>query len=68
MMQGHFAVHSSRYDIICVLNYTSMPYIALHSQKRWLFYNINHIHEDKGIFQLEELELKKRFFNLYFLN
>ena len=33
-----------------------MPYIALHSQRRWLFYDINHINEDKGIFQLEEFE------------
>ena len=50
MMQGRFAILSSAYDITCVLNYTSMPYIALHSQRIWLSYNINHIHEDKGIF------------------
>ena len=67
MMQGHFAVLSSKYDIICVLNYTSMPYIALHSQRRWLSYNIYHIHEDKSIFCLEGFGLKKRFFNLHFL-
>ena len=50
MMQGRFAVLSSKYDIICVVNYTSMPHIALNSQRRWLSYNISHIHEDKGIF------------------
>ena len=50
MMQGRFTVLSSGYDIISVLNYTSMPYIALDSQRRWLSYNINHIYGDKGIF------------------
>ena len=42
MMQGRFAVLSSKYDIISVLNYISMPYIALRSQGRWVSYNINH--------------------------
>ena len=50
MIQARFAVLSSRYDIICVLNYTSMPYIASHSQRIRLSNDINHIHEDKGIF------------------
>ena len=57
-MQGRFAVLSSKYDIICVLNYTSMPFIALHSQRRWLSYNVNHIHEEKCIFYVEGFELK----------
>ena len=68
MMQGRFAVLSSKYDIICVLNYTSMPFIALHSQRRWLSYNVNLIHEEKRIFYVEGFELKKQFFNLHFLN
>ena len=50
MMQGRFAVLSSKYDIICVLKYTSMPYIPLHSQRIWLSYNINHRHEGNGTF------------------
>ena len=43
-------VLSSTCDIICVLNYIVMPCIALHSQTLWLSYDINHIHEDKGMF------------------
>ena len=50
MMQGHFAVLSSSYDIIFVLNYASMPCIALHSQRIRLSYDVNHLHEDKGMF------------------
>ena len=50
MMQGRFAVLSSKYDIICILNYTGMHYIALDSQRIRLSYNIIHIHKDTGIF------------------
>ena len=50
MMQGRFAVLLSTKDIICVLNYKSMPCIALHSQRILLSYDINRIHEDKGMF------------------
>ena len=50
MMQGRFAVLSSKYGIVCILNYTGMPYIALDCQRIRLSYNINHIHEDTGIF------------------
>ena len=50
MIQGRFAVLASKHDIICIINYTGMPYIALDSQMIKLSYNINHIHEDIGIF------------------
>ena len=50
MMQGGFVVLSSKYNIICVLRYTSIPYMALNSQGGWLPYDMNHINGDRGIF------------------
>ena len=43
MMQGPFAVLSSKCNISCIPNSTYIPFISLKRQRVMTSYNINHI-------------------------
>ena len=47
MMQGLFAVLSSKCNICCVPDSTKTPLISLNSQRIMISYNINHIFVDE---------------------
>ena len=68
MMQGHFAVLSSKCNICCIPNSTSTPFIPLNSQRKMISCNINYIFVDKEIYYLGGWKFEKRLFNFYFLN
>ena len=68
MMQGHFAVLSSKCNICCIPNSTSTTFIPLNSQRKMISCNIKYIFVDKEIYYLGVWKFEKRLFNFYFLN
>ena len=54
MMQCHFAMLSSKYNIFCAAKCILTPYMSLNSQRKNLSYNINHTIRDKNIIQFED--------------
>ena len=68
MMQGHFAVLSSKYDIYGILWCIITASISFKNQIEMLLYNINHILVNREDFLLGGREIEKQVFNIYLLN
>ena len=52
MMQGPFAVLSSKCNISCIPKSKNIPFISLKRQRIMISYNINHIFVDEKIYEL----------------
>ena len=68
MMQCHFAMLSSKYDIYCVAKCINSHFISLNSQRKNRSYNINHKIIDEDIIEFECQVCEKLLFKIYFLN
>ena len=49
MIQGGFAVLSSKCNISCIPNSTNTHFVSLNSQRKMTPYNVNHIFVDEEI-------------------
>ena len=57
------------FHLVChVPNLTNIHYISLNGQRKMLYYKLNHIFRDTGLFKLEGREFEKLLFYFYFLN
>ena len=50
MMQGLFAVLSSKCNICCISNSTKIPFTSLKRQRIMICYRINHIFVDEKLY------------------
>ena len=68
MMQGRFAVNSSKCNIYRIPNSTNITFISLISKRQIISYNINQHICGQRIILACMFESKKKNFNLYFVN